>query len=105
MQIAINGENYTIEFSITSDRPLVKTVDILWVYQMSLSSIAISWPPSFKNQVQEQRHYLSNDRRSLAITKVQISDKGYYTLIANNSVGERNNTILLLVHGKISTCD
>ena len=99
MQIAVNGKNYTIEFNITDDRPLVETVNILWVYQNNLTSIAISWPPIFENETRKQRHYLSNNRRSLIITDVQISDEGYYTLIANNSVGERSNTILLLVHG------
>ena len=104
MQIAVNGQNSTIEFSITDDRPLVETVNILWVYQKNLTSIAISWPPSFTNEFGKQRYYLSNDRRSLTIRDVQISDEGYYTLIANNSVGKRNNTILLLVHGQISSC-
>ena len=105
MQIAVNGENSTIEFNITDDRPLVETVNILWVYQKNLTSIAISWPPSFEKEVEKPRHYLSNDRKSLTIRDVQISDEGYYTLIANNSVGKRNNTILLLVHGQISGCD
>ena len=106
MQIAVNGENSTIEFNITDDRPLVETVNILWVYLKNLTSIAISWPPSFENEAEKQvqRHYLSDDRRSLTIRDVQISDEGYYTLIANNSVGKRNNTILLLVHGQISSC-
>ena len=105
MQIAVNGKNSTIEFSITDDRPLVEMVNILWVYQKNLTSIAISWPPSFTKEFGKQRYYLSNDRRSLTIRDVQISDEGYYTLIANNSVGKRNNTILLLVHGQISSCD
>ena len=94
------GENYTIEFDITNDRPLVETANIHWVYKKNLTSVAVPWPPYFESEPQKQRHYLTSDRKSLNIIDVHISDGGFYTLIANNSVGERNGTILLLVYGQ-----
>ena len=79
---------------------MAETENLWWMYQKNLTSVAISWPPNFASEVEKQRHYLSSDGRSLSIRDVQISDAGYYTLIANNAAGERNSTILLLVHGQ-----
>ena len=99
-EYAVQGENYTIEFNIVGDQPLAETANVWWVYQKNLTSVAISWPPSFESELKKQRHYLSNDTMSLSIRDVQISDKGFYTLIASSSAGKSNSTILLLVHGE-----
>ena len=100
-QLAIQGENYSIEFSIAGDCPLVETANIKWMYKQNPTSVSVPWPPPFESQPQNQQHYLSSDRKSLTIIDVEISDGGFYTLIANNSAGERNSTILLLVNGEI----
>ena len=99
-EFTVQGENYTIEFNIIGDHPLAETTNVWWVYQKNLTSVAISWPPSFESDLEKQRYYLSNDKISLSIRDVQISDEGFYTLIANNSFGKSNSTILLLVHGQ-----
>ena len=97
-QFAAKGENYTIEFNITGG--LVETANVMWVYQENPTSVAVVWPPDFEGKPQEQRHYLSSDRKSLNIRDVRISDGGLYTLIANNSAGKGNSTILLQVYGQ-----
>ena len=81
---------------------MVEIGSIQWWYQEDLSSAPKHWPPSFETRQQEyeHRHSLSDDRRSLSISNVQISDGGWYTLTASNAAGIRNKTVSLTIHGK-----
>ena len=101
-QIAVKNDNYVIEFNITEAHPKVENGSIKWWYQEDLSSALYPWPPmDVKGQKQPpDRHSLSDDRRSLNISNIQISDGGLYTLMATNAAGIRNKTVSLTIHGK-----
>lgn len=44
MQIAMKGDYYTIEFTITEDNPLVETDNIQWKYQENPDSKEVPYP-------------------------------------------------------------
>ena len=100
-QVAVKDDNYVIKFSITEDHPMVDTDSIQWWYREELTLTPQPWPPSIESRQQGQgRHSLSDDRKSLTISSVQIMDAGFYTLTASNLAGERNKTVSLIIHGE-----
>ena len=80
---------------------MVETGSIQWWYRKNSTFSPQPWPPRVDSRQQGQgRHSLSDDRKSLTITDVQIMDGGLYTLTATNLAGVRNKTVSLTIHGE-----
>ena len=79
---------------------MVETGSIQWWYQKNFTLAPQPWPPINESR-QQGHHSLSDDRKSLTITNVQIMDGGLYTLTATNLAGVRNKTVSLTIHGEI----
>ena len=91
--IGLLNESVTISFTITNDFPKVKLYNIQWQFK-SLDSETF-------NSINSER--LSEDHLSLAISNVQLSNRGLYKMIAQNEAGISEATVVLDVYGKSKT--
>lgn len=79
-------------FVIYDSHPLVVPQNISWSFTNALD---------FTSKVQPSYHCLiSTDYTTLQINNVQVSDEGYYTLMASNLAGSASATISVCLLGK-----
>ena len=88
--IGLLHESVTISFTITNDFPKVKVYNIQWQFKPLDSEIF--------NTIDSE--LLSEDRLSLIISNVQLSNRGLYKMLAQNEAGIGEATIVLDVYGK-----
>ena len=88
--IGLLHESVTISFTITNDFPKVKVYNIQWQFK-PLGNETFN---SIKSE------FLSEDRLSLTISNVQLSNRGLYKLLAQNEAGIGEATIVLDVYSK-----
>ena len=89
--IGLLNESVTISFTITDDFPKVKVYNIQWQFK-PLDSNTFN---SFNSEL------LSENRLSLIISNVQLSNRGLYKMLAQNEAGISEATVVLDVYGKL----
>ena len=95
--IALWGKNFAIKFSISGDRPKVVLEDIIWKFKSSVNG---------KTEVinANSRLNFSDDRETLEINSVQLTDAGTYSFTASNSAGSSSASIAINVLGERLYC-
>ena len=94
--VGVKDYDFDFGFVIERDFPPVKLDNIQWHFT-NLSNVTVD----LRNNATDTMHYdFSPDYQQLYITRVELSDRGHYTLTATNEAGVRNSTIYLDVHGK-----
>ena len=86
-------ESVTISFTITNDFPKVKVYNIQWQVK----------PLGHERFNTIDSKLLSEDRLSLTVSNVQLSNRGLYKMSAQNEAGIGEGTIVLDVYGKSKT--
>ena len=80
----------TLQFNITQDHPPVTPDDIVWTFNGTKLN--------FNNS---SRLTFSADRRSLTISRLNLSDEGFFTMTASNPAGSDTASIFVDVEGNI----
>ena len=86
--IGLLNESITLQFSIIYDSPLVLVESIRWTFNDVELVEDIGGRITF-----------SDNRLSLTITNLNLSDEGVYTLTATNPAGSSSENIFLDVQG------
>jgi len=90
---AIAGRSITIIFSISGDYPPVSPSDITWQFNSSSGTTRII-------TAADSRYTFSDNRLSLTISNVSLTDEGPYRLSASNYAGNNSTTVMLTVYGE-----
>ena len=80
----------TLQFNITQDHPPVTPDGIVWTFNGTKLN--------FNNS---SRLTFSADRRSLTISRLNLSDEGLFTMTASNPAGSDTASIFVDVEGNI----
>jgi len=91
---AIAGRSITITFSISGDYPPVSPSDITWQFNSS------SGTTTSISTAADSRYTFSDNRLSLTISNVSLTDEGSYRLSASNHAGNNSTTVMLTVYGE-----
>ena len=94
-QVAVVDRGFTLQFTVSNDRPLVTPSGIRWSFQRSDGTTIELTPDT------DTRYTFSSDMLSLTIEAISLEDEGSYTLTATNSGGTNSATIQLDVQGMI----
>ena len=86
--IGLLNEPVTLQFSIMGDSPLVLVESIRWTFK------DIELVEDIGGRIM-----FSENRLSLTITNLNLSDEGVYTLTATNPAGSSSESIFLDVEG------
>lgn len=78
----------TLHFNVSQDSPKVLPMNIQWIFNGT--EIAIQ---------NETRYTFSEDRQSLTINMLRLSDEGIYRMIASNPAGSDSDEITVNVEG------
>ena len=94
--IAKVGANLSIQVNITHDYPVIVPSGIRWFYK----NVEIIF-------LNTNKYTLTDDRRTLTIQTLQITNKGSYTVVVSNVVGSVVSTIQVDVQGenRIISCN
>ena len=87
LEIGVRGRNITLNFSVIEDEPKVPPEFITW----SLSSVE----GMREITSGDKRFIFSEDKLSLFITNLSLSDEGNYTLSATNIIGTGSAQVFL----------
>ena len=86
--IGVFGKSITLQFNITKDNPLVIPGNIKWQFNGT-------------NLVGGDRVVFSDNRFSVTLSNLSLSDEGIYTVTASNPAGSDMDSLFLDVEGKI----
>ena len=86
---AIAGRAVTLTFSISGDYPPVSPSNITWEFNDNTISVGA-----------DTRYTFSANRLSLTTSNVSLTDRGSYSLTANNPAGANSASVILNVNGE-----
>ena len=86
LEIGVKGRNITLNFSVIEDEPKVLPEFIHWF---------LSNGAGMKEITSDLRFNFSEDKYSLVITNLSLSDEGNYTVFATNIIGTGSAQVFL----------
>ena len=93
--VGVEFNNIQMTFTVSRDLPLVDNIRWFRYTQRDSNRLEI---------LEEERYMFSEDRLTLTIQSLNLSDSGIYTMEASNIVGTGNASVTLDVQSKYTLC-
>ena len=95
--IGVQLRDVQMTFNVSRDLPLVVMEDIRWFFTQQGTNTR----KEILSEDQPNHYAFTNNRLTLTITLLNLTDSGTYTVEASNIVGTGNATTILDVQSKI----